>query len=148
MSGTRARRRAILAIVATERIETQEQLAEALARRGFRASQASISRDVAALALAKTGGRYVRAAAAATAGGDDPHRETLVRNVLEARPAGDHLVVLITPAGGANPTAIALERQGWPEIVGTLAGDDTVFVAVRDAVGSRSLRKRLSSLTR
>lgn len=147
MSGTRARRRAILEIVAAGRIETQEELAEALARRGFRVSQASVSRDVAALALAKAGGRYVRPAAAATAGGRDPHRETLARNVLETRPAGDHLVVLITPAGGANPTAIALERQGWPEIVGTLAGDDTVFVAVRDASASRSLRKRLSALT-
>lgn len=143
MSATRARRRMILEIVAAERIETQQELAEALARRGVRVSQASISRDIAALALAKAGGRYVRGAAPRR---DDPHREILVRNVLETRPAGDHLVVLITPAGGANPTAIALERQGWPEIVGTLAGDDTVFIAVRHAAASRSLRKRLSAL--
>jgi transcriptional regulator of arginine metabolism len=147
MSGTRARRRAILEIVTAGRIQTQEELAEALARRGFRVSQASVSRDVAALSLAKSGGRYVRAEAAAASARDDPHRATLARNVLETRSAGDHLVVLITPAGGANPTAIALERQGWPEIVGTLAGDDTVFVAVRDAAASRSLRKRLSALT-
>lgn len=146
MSETRRRRQAILRLVTVDRLETQEDLAAALDRIGFRTSQSSVSRDIAALGLVKSGGRYVRPSAEAQAS-EDPARETLRRNLLESRPAGDNLLVLITPPGGANPTAIALERQGWPEVVGTIAGDDTVFVAVRDASGSRSLRKRLRALS-
>jgi transcriptional regulator of arginine metabolism len=146
MSETRRRRQAILRIVAVDRVETQEDLAAALERMGFSTSQASVSRDIAALGLVKAGGRYVRPSGGGAAA-EDPARSTLRQNVLEARPAGDHLLVLITPPGGANPAAIALERQGWPEVVGTIAGDDTVFVAVRDAAGSRSLRKRLRALS-
>lgn len=146
MSETRRRRQTILRIVAVDRVETQEDLAAALQGMGFRTSQASVSRDIAALGLVKAGGRYVRPAGDAGTT-EDPARATLRHNLLDAKPAGDHLLVLITPPGGANPTAIALERQGWPEVVGTLAGDDTVFVAVRDAAGSRSLRKRLRALS-
>lgn len=145
MSATRNRREAILKLVSRERIETQEELAEALARQGYRASQSSISRDIATLGLAKAGGRYVRPVAPSPPG-EDPWVATIRRNLLETRAAGENLVVLLTPPGSANPTAIALERQGWPEIVGTIAGDDTVFVAVRDAAGGKKVRSRLRGL--
>jgi transcriptional regulator of arginine metabolism len=145
VSETRRRRQAILRIVSTERIETQNELASALVRQGFSVSQSSVSRDVAALGLFKVAGRYARQGLEASTV-DDPDRETLRRNVLEVRTAGDHLLVVITPPGGANPTAIALEHRGWPEVVGTLAGDDTVFVAVRDAAACRKLRGRLRKL--
>lgn len=141
---TRKRREAILAIVAGEAVATQDDVVEALRRRGFDVSQASVSRDIAALGLVKSRGRYVRPAAQAPA--EDPVLARIRGNVLEIRSAGDNLLVLITPPGEASPVAIAIDRQGWPGVAGTIAGDDTIFVALSGAEAGRELRRRLRKL--
>jgi len=144
VSGARRRRELILAIVAGERIETQEELVAALEARGVTVSQASVSRDVSALHLVKVDGRYA-----------PPPTEVPVENPLEARiaaylighePAGDNLVVLKTPPGEAPGVALALDRLDLPGVVGTVAGDDTIFVAVRDLSMRRAVRHRLDGL--
>ena len=66
-----------------------------------------------------------------------------VANVLALRDAGPHLVVVITPAGEASPVAIAIDREGIPGVQGTIAGDDTIFVALRDAKAGAEFRRRL-----
>jgi transcriptional regulator of arginine metabolism len=146
MSTARRRRELILEIVAGDRVETQEELVAALERRGVTASQASVSRDVSALRLVKIDGRYA-----------PPPPQTPAANPLEARiaayllahaPAGDHLLVLKTPPGEAPGVALALDRLELPGVVGTVAGDDTIFVAVRDAAAQRAVGRRLTAMLR
>jgi len=66
--------------------------------------------------------------------------------VLSAESAGDALIVLKTPAGEANHVAVGLDRLAWPEVVGTIAGDDTIFVAVRDRASKVRTLARLKKL--
>ena len=77
---------------------------------------------------------------------DDPDERRIREGVLALDPAGDALVVLHTPPGEANRVAVALDRLAWPEIVGTIAGDDTIFLAVRDARAQRRVSKVIREL--
>jgi len=141
--GADARRRAILALVARRRIATQEELAQALAARGFQASQASISRDIAALGLAKRDGRYV--VPAEPSPHEDPLLTRLRECVLAIAESPPNLLVLTTPPGEASAAALALDQLALPGVAGTIAGDDTVFVALargtRPAAAARRLRR-------
>jgi transcriptional regulator of arginine metabolism len=67
----------------------------------------------------------------------DPDERRIAEGVLTAEPAGDALVVLRTPPGEANRVAVALDRLAWPDVVGTIAGDDTIFLAVKDQSAQR-----------
>ena len=148
MSRDRPRRhRAILEIVASRQIRTQEELADALAAAGWTVTQSSVSRDIAILGLAKVDGAYHRVPARPRAGRslDEQH---IAEGVLGDDTSGETLIVLHTPAGEANRVAVSLDRLAWPEIAGTIAGDDTVFVAVRDAPGRTRTLRRLRALTR
>lgn len=141
----KARLRKVLEIVATRAIETQEELAEALAAEGFEVTQSSVSRDVAELGLVKLEGVYVRPPAGSPAGAD-PNERRLARGVLQVDVAGPNLVVLHTAPAEANAVAIALDRLAWSEIAGTIAGDDTVFVAVNGARAQKALLRALRTL--
>jgi len=141
----KARLRKILEIVATRAIETQEELAEALATEGFEVTQSSVSRDVAELGLVKLEGVYVRAPVGLAAGAD-PNERRVARAVLQVDVAGPNLIVLHTPPGEANAVAIALDRLAWPEVAGTIAGDDTIFVAVIGARAQKALLRELRKL--
>lgn len=144
MSQVRRRRAAILDLVSSRRLETQDDLVEGLRGRGIEASQASVSRDIAALGLVKVGGRWVRP----TTDGlhPEPLEQRIAAYLLAVAPAGDNLVVLRTPAGEAQGVALALDRLDLEDVVGTVAGDDTVFVAVADVAAGRRLRSWLEGL--
>jgi len=144
MSTTQHRRRVILELVRDEALHTQEELAAALAARGFRVSQSSVSRDIAALGLVKRGGRYAPPPPGAPAA--NPLEERIRANVLSVAPAGDHLVVLHTPPGEASAVALALDRLAPSGLVGTVAGDDTIFAAVEGPRAASSLIRRLKAL--
>lgn len=135
------RRRFILELLRRERIGSQDVLLARLAAAGYSATQSSISRDLRGLEVAKAGGRYVVAG---------PREDlNLVQQFLRsAKKAGPHLIVLRTLPGAASPVASALDLAGLPEVVGTLAGDDTVFVAVASATDQHSLIQQLTSLLR
>ena len=142
-SDRRKRHLKILELISTRAIRTQEELAEALAAEGWDVTQSSVSRDIAALRLAKVDGAYRR-----TQGGPstaDPDERRIAEGVLTVEPAGDALIVVHTPPGEANRVGAALDRLAWAGMVGTLAGDDTIFVAVRDRAAQRRL---LAALTR
>ena len=139
------RRRRILELCASRDLRTQEELAAALLASGQEATQSSVSRDIKALGLVKIDGVYRRPPRTAKPKGN-PDVERIADVVLTVEPAGDALIVLKTPAGEANHVAVGIDRLAWREIVGTLAGDDTIFVAVRDRASRARMLLRLKKL--
>jgi len=139
------RRRRLLELCGSRELRTQEELAEALAAAGWAANQSSVSRDIAALGLLKIDGVYRRSPRPARPRGN-PDQERIADVVLSTESAGDALIVLKTPAGEANHVAVSLDRLAWPEVVGTIAGDDTIFVAVRDRASKARTLARLKKL--
>jgi len=145
------RQRAIRDLVESRPIRTQQELAAALRDRGFRTTQATISRDVAELGLVKVRRAGIQAYALpqrlreAEASGEDRIR-TLLRDMpVEMREAGT-LLILKTLPGSAHPLAAALDRARWSEVVGSIAGDDTVFVAFTDRRSLARVRRRLEEM--
>jgi transcriptional regulator of arginine metabolism len=147
----RLRQQQIRDILAVRPIHTQHELAAALRERGYRATQATVSRDVAELGLFKLlrDGQRVyslppRAGQPETSAGE--RLAMIMRDLpIEIRPAGLMLVVRATP-GSAHAIAAALDRTGWPEVAGSIAGDDTVFVAFADRASLQRVRQRLLRL--
>jgi transcriptional regulator of arginine metabolism len=145
------RQRAIRDLVEQRPIRTQQELAAALRERGFRTTQATISRDVAELGLVKAGRAGTSAYALpprlreADTSGEDRVRLLLSDLPVEIRDAGTMLVLRTLP-GSAHPLAAALDRARWPEVVGSIAGDDTVFVAFADRSSLARVKRRLEDL--
>jgi transcriptional regulator of arginine metabolism len=141
----RKRHLKILELVSTREVRTQEELAEALAAQGWDVTQSSVSRDIATLKLVKIGGAYRRPPPRDTR--TDPDERRVAESVLTIDPAGDVLIVLHTPPGEANHVAVALDRLAWSEVVGTLAGDDTIFLAVKNAMAQRRVLRAVRRLS-
>jgi len=140
----RKRHLKILELISTRPISTQEDLAVALAAEGWEVTQSSVSRDIAALGLVKVDGAYQRRSPGRALA--DPDERRIADGVLSAEPAGDSLVVVHTPPGEANRVAVALDRLAWPQVVGTIAGDDTIFLAVRRAEDQRAVLREMRRL--
>lgn len=135
----------ILELISTRRIHTQEELVEALATDGWDVTQSSVSRDISALGLVKVDGVYHRPLPDAMQG-VDPDELRIREGVLSVEPAGDVLVVIRTPAGEANRVAAALDRLRWSSVIGTIAGDDTIFIATKDRAAQRALVAQVRAL--
>jgi transcriptional regulator of arginine metabolism len=101
-----------------------------------------VSRDITALRLVKVDGAYQRPVVA-TRPADDPDLRRIAEALIGVEPAGDVLVVLRTPPGEASRVGAALDRLSWAGVSGTIAGDDTIFVAVRDAAAQRAVLREL-----
>jgi transcriptional regulator of arginine metabolism len=144
MRTARRRREALLGIIATRRVETQDELVTALEAGGLAASQASVSRDIAALGLVKVAGRWAAPAQPKLAG--NPAEERVRSYLLGVAPAGANLLVLKTPPGEASGVALAFDHLGLPGVVGSVAGDDTIFVAVKGAAAGRAVKRQLEVL--
>jgi transcriptional regulator of arginine metabolism len=136
-SDRRKRHLKILELISTRAIRTQDELAEALAAEGWEVTQSSVSRDISTLRLVKVDGAYRRRPPGVVPVNPDERR--IADGVLSAEPAGDAIVVVHTPPGEANRVAVAMDRLAWPEVVGTIAGDDTIFLAVKDAAARRKV---------
>lgn len=148
----KARRQArILELVRTEVIQTQEELAALLTREGIPVTQATISRDIKELNLQKvpTGdGRYRYALPdEVPAGAWDKRRRILQESVLSVD-ASENIVVVKTLPGTAASVAYAIDYQGWPEVIGTVAGEDTVLVVVRPREAGGEIVERIRGLIR
>ncbi len=145
------RQRAIRDLVAGRTIRTQQELAAALRERGFRTTQATISRDVAELGLVKAAREGMQAYALparlleAETSGEERLRALLRDLPVELRESGLLLIVKTLP-GSAHPIAAALDRARWPEVVGSVAGDDTVFVALPDRGALQRVKRRLARM--
>jgi transcriptional regulator of arginine metabolism len=142
------RHRAIRDLVASRPIRTQQELAGALREHGFRTTQATMSRDVAELGLVKAprGGTQAYALpprlVEAESSGEDRLRALLRDLPIEVREAG-LLLILRTLPGSAHAIAAALDRARWSEVAGSIAGDDTVFVACPDRAALRRVETRI-----
>jgi transcriptional regulator of arginine metabolism len=140
-----ARREALRRIIGHASVGRQEDLVRLLGRAGHHATQSSVSRDLRELGVAKQGDRYVLPDETVPALDDFGAVAAFVRDV---RPAGPCLTVIRTTAGAAQSVAIVLDRADWPDVVGTLSGDDTIFVATAGAAAQRRLRARLHQALR
>lgn len=154
-----ARHARIVAIIGQRPVRSQTELARLLADQGVSVTQATLSRDLEELGAVKLRGldgggsayvvpeagspAVVRPAADAT-----PSRLTrLLAELLVASDASGNIAVLRTPPGGAHLLASALDRAGLPDVVGTVAGDDTVLVVARDPAGGTALADRLGRIS-
>jgi transcriptional regulator of arginine metabolism len=140
------RRTAIMRILRGGVVRRQSDLAQLLKRDGFEVTQSSVSRDLRELGVLKASGRYLLPPdEVSRANGDFGALAQFVRAV---RPAGSSITVIRTTIGAAPSVAVALDKAEWPEVVGTISGDDTIFVATQDARAQQRLIARLDSLFR
>jgi transcriptional regulator of arginine metabolism len=135
------RRLAIVRILESEAIHRQSELVERLRAEGFEATQSSVSRDLKELGAAKLESGYRLPERPDTE--DAADLDLVAELVRDIRLAGPHLLVVTTAVGAAQRVAVTLDRAAWPEIVGTLSGDDTIFIATVGATHQRRLRARL-----
>jgi transcriptional regulator of arginine metabolism len=142
------RQRRILELIAHEPLVTQEEMVRRLAQQGLRVTQATLSRDIHELGLIKTAEGY---ATPGELGGEPPPPQApalahLLREfVTDVREAQNLLVVKTTP-GSAQPVAAALDASDWRELMGTLAGDDTILAVASSKKACRALGNRIREL--
>lgn len=132
----------ILKLVRSQKITTQDELAEALRNQGISATQVTLSRDIRDLRLVKTREGYQEMAPEEKG----PAFPILAAEfVLDVRSA-QNLVVLKTAPGHANSVAVALDQEEWPEVVGTIAGDDTMLVITQDTATAELVQEKLMGI--
>jgi transcriptional regulator of arginine metabolism len=132
----------ILKLVRSKRILTQDELAEELRAQGISATQVTLSRDIRDLRLVKTREGYQEMAEEE----NGPAFPLLAAEfVLDVRTA-QNLVVLKTAPGHANSVAVALDQEEWPEVVGTIAGDDTILVIASDRETAEVVQEKLMGI--
>jgi transcriptional regulator of arginine metabolism len=146
---TRAARHArIVELIRDRAVRSQTELADLLAADGMQVTQATLSRDLEELGAVKVSGAYL-----IPEDGKRPLRDTeqaparllrLLRELLTGVDASGNMAVLRTPPGAAQFLASALDRSGLPDVVGTIAGDDTILVVAREAAGGKALADKLA----
>jgi transcriptional regulator of arginine metabolism len=140
---------AIREIVHSRRIASQEQLRESLAGRGFDVTQATLSRDIRELRLVKVhdaeGGHYTLPP---EAWDHSPALATLLPALLIGAEGTGNLLVVKTLLGGAQAVAEAIDSEEWPEVLGTIAGDNTILIILRDPDQLVSVQRRLQDRVR
>ena len=149
------RREAIVELIGGREIHSQEELSELLAKRGISATQPTLSRDIRELGLAKTPVGYITPGERTLAFPTSfVPRESLenrlaaaIRDYASAIDVAGNLVVLRTPPADAQPLAHALDKAELDDVVGTIAGDDTIFLAVRTPRAASALVRRLREMT-
>jgi|SRR5215472_3303686 len=131
-----ARQRKILSLIRATAIATQDELRSHLERAGVPATQSSVSRDLEEMGVVKQHGRYIMPSSNGAA----------ARGLLRLDPAGEVLVVARTEPGLASAVAVQIDAATIPEIIGTLAGEDTIFIAVNDHKTQRTVIKKIWEL--
>lgn len=143
------RHAAILRLVRAQRIESQDGLREALMAEGITVTQATLSRDIRELGLAKLvdpqGGSFY---ANPTEGSLRPDLGQVLPTLLVSVEGTGPIIVIKTATGGAPAVAAALDQAGWKEIIGTLAGDDTLLIIARNPRVRQLLEARLTALAK
>ena len=149
MTNKQARQAAILGLVADHVVGSQEELRQLLLGRGMDVTQATLSRDLRDLHLARIseagGARYVLPEAIAPDDGK-PLLATLLPQLFSRVDGVGELVVLHTVASGAQPIAEAIDAAGWPDILGTVGGDDTILIICRSVQARERTVRRIKAL--
>ena len=139
------RRDAIIALLQKRPARTQQSVVEALVNQGLVATQSSVSRDLRELGAIKTARGYELPDVDEQQSKPMVDMASLLRKVS---PAGPNLLVIRTAIGAAQRVALALDRSDWPEMVGNIGGDDTVFVATESALAQKKLIARIERAAR
>jgi transcriptional regulator of arginine metabolism len=150
-SGAAPRREAILTLVRQAPVRSQDDLQRALADRGFNVTQPTLSRDIRELGLAKTPSGYVAPGDLPSLAPSAAREERLhqaLRDFVASVEAAGPIVILRTPPAAAQPVARAIDDAALAEVAGTIAGDDTVFIAARGVAAARAVTSRFLSLVR
>ena len=132
------RQNRILDVITSRRITRQDELVAELRSSGFKVTQASVSRDLDEIGVVKVDGRYARAEL------DDSTWNPFGLTVIDT--AGDNMIVVKCSSGLASAAAVRIDGEEIDEIVGTLAGDDTIFIAVRNAYEQKAAIKKLRAM--
>ncbi len=140
------RRGAIVRILRDGMVRKQADLVRLLKKEGHAVTQSSISRDLRDLGVLKASGRYVLPPDEVTRANGD--FGSLTQFVRELRPAGGSITVLRTTIGAAQSVAVAIDKAEWPEVAGTISGDDTIFIATATPRDQQELISRLRTLFR
>ena len=141
-SSAPARRTALAKIIREQVVGRQSELVAMLRKQGHVATQSSVSRDLRELGVAKLADRYVLPDAAAV----KSDFSSLKQFVSARLTAGASLTVLKTTIGSAQSVAVAIDTACWPEVIGTISGDDTIFIATAGAREQRKLGDRLRAI--
>ena len=132
------RQNAILDLIADQTVRRQDELARLLGNRGYEVTQASVSRDLDELGIVKVNGRYAQPA------------ELAVRSspfgIAAIETAGENLIVVRCASGLASAAAVRIDAEKIADVVGTIAGDDTIFVAVKGSTTQKAVIKRIRTL--
>lgn len=142
MPDTAARRRALRRLVRGSVVHSQAELVAALQEQGFDVTQATVSRDLAAMGVSKNGMQYVLGGRKV----DHGHLARTISNYVESIAVSGNLVVLRTPPGAAQVVAAALDSVELEGVIGTLAGDDTVLVITAAVDGGPELQRKLEEM--
>jgi len=139
------RREAIRQLLLQGPVETQGLLVSVLSSRGFAATQSSVSRDLRELGAIKTAAGYELPA---DRHDDDDQLAAVAELLRSIQPAGPNLLVVRTAIGAAQRVALAFDRSNWPEVIGNIGGDDTVFVATESGTAQKNLMSRIEHSAR
>jgi len=151
MSAKAERHNAILDLIAKHAVATQAELKDRLRERGIEADQATLSRDIRELGLIKAsddGSHYRYAPVESVAPASHERASTILARLVRKIECSGNLLVVKTDPGEASPAGLALDRMGWSEVVGTVAGDDTLLVVAREGSPARKLAKKILGLKR
>jgi transcriptional regulator of arginine metabolism len=149
MSMKSDRQNAILDVIAKRSVATQSELKDRLRQRGIEADQATLSRDIRELGLVKAsddGAHYRYAPVESVSPPGHLKSSSILARLVRKIECSGNLLVLKTDPGEASPVGLALDRMGWEEVVGTVAGDDTLLVVAREGVPARKLAKKILGL--
>jgi transcriptional regulator of arginine metabolism len=140
-----ARQQVILELAHDGPLPNQQELCKVLARRGFQVTQATLSRDINELRLLKTPEGYI------LPNGDAPAEpmpavSRVVREFVREIRRAQNLLVIKTIPGSAQPVAVAIDAEGWEDVVGTVAGDDTILIVSGNNKKARQLQTRLEGM--
>jgi len=135
----------ILRLIANEIPATQDELRRKLGRKGIEVTQATLSRDLDEIGVIKTRDGY-RLPEAREVPVPQPPLATVLKEFVQEAMLAANLVIVKTHPGNAHTVAAALDSEEWEEVVGTVAGDDTIFVATQGARAASRVRKRIQTL--
>ena len=128
------RQTAILKLISSKAISTQEDLSRLLEKKGYPVTQSSVSRDLLELGIIKVNGNYAM---------PQKPRNAVSFGLLSLEKAGENLIVAKCEAGLASAVAVRIDAVGTPQIIGTIAGDDTIFIAVKDTKSQKAIIKKI-----
>lgn len=149
MANKRSRQATIRELIEAREVASQEELRKLLRQRGWDVTQATLSRDLRELGVARVstpeGARYTLAAGGPGADGS-PILEAVLPALFRGVDGVGEMVVIRTVPGGAQPIARAIDAESWPDILGTLAGDDTILLICRSSAARERLVRRIQTL--